>query len=283
MEELNIKLQYMKITKDILFDNSNKQVNFQLTPNKGGKLNPQYLIMHYTAVTQAKGSINWFLNKEAKASAHLIIDRDGSITQFAPFDTITFHAGISRWNGLNGLNKHSIGIELVNGGKLVKTGTGWICPVDKKAVPDSEVVIAKHKNERAEAGWHAYPSLQIETAVEIASFLVKTYGLKDVLGHEDIAPFRKIDPGPAFPMSSFRSRAMGRKDDTIDEHVTNTVANIRSGPGTQFPPITDPLPKNIRVQVLKRKGNWSFVEVLDVVHELNDLEGWISSKLLTKA
>ena len=106
--------------------------------------------------------------------------------------------------------------------------------------------------------------------------------MKDVLGHDDIAPFRKIDPGPAFPMSSFRSKAMGRKDDTIDEYVTNTVVNIRSGAGTQFPPITDPLPKNIRVQVLKRKGNWSFVEVLDVVHELNDLEGWISSKLLTR-
>ncbi len=74
----------MKISNNFLFDNANKQIDFRPTPNKGGKYIPQYLVMHYTAATEAKGSISWLLSKEAKASAHLIIDRDGTITQLLP-------------------------------------------------------------------------------------------------------------------------------------------------------------------------------------------------------
>lgn len=270
----------MKISNDLLFDNSNRQVDFKLTPNRAGKYTPQYLVIHYTAATEARGSISWFLNKDAKASAHLIIDRDGSITQFAPFTTITWHAGISEWNGLVGLNKFAIGIELVNGGRVIKSGNNWICPVDKKMVPEGDVVIARHKNESSDSGWQTYTAIQIQTAVEVAALLVKTYGLKDVLGHEDIAPHRKSDPGPAFPMGSFRSKVMGRKENIADIYVTTTKVNIRSGAGTQFAPITDELQKNTHVQVLKREGNWSFVDVQDVVHGLNDLEGWVFSKYL---
>ena len=270
----------MKITNDLLFGNDNKQVEFKLTPNRGGKYTPQYLIMHYTAATEARGSVSWLLNKDAKASAHLIIDRDGSIVQLAPFTTVTWHAGVSTWNGLVGLNKFSIGIELVNGGRVVKSGNNWICPVDKKAVQDSDVIIATHKNESSPSGWQTYTEIQMQTAFEIGTQLAKTYNLKDVLGHEDIAPHRKSDPGPAFPMGSFRSRVMGRKENEAEVFKTIAAVNIRSGAGTQFAPVTKELPKNTAVNVLKRDGNWSFVEVLDQVHGLNDLEGWIFSKFL---
>jgi N-acetylmuramoyl-L-alanine amidase len=270
----------MKITNHLLFDNMNRQVDFKLTPNKGGKITPEYLIIHYTAATQEKGSISWFLNREAKASAHLLIDRDGSITQFAPFNVMTWHAGQSEWNGLNGLNKFSVGIELVNGGRLVRSGAAWICAVDKKAVIDSDVVLATHKNDPTESAWHAYTALQIQVAAEVSAALVKTYSLRDVLGHEDIAPHRKSDPGPAFPMGSFRSKVMGRKDDALKAHITRVAVNIRAGAGSQFVPVSDVLPGNTRVRVLKRSGNWSFVEVLETVHGLNDLEGWIMSKFL---
>lgn len=271
----------MKIMKDLLFDSSNKQVEFRPTPNKGGKYTPQYLVMHYTAATESKGSVGWFMNKEAKASAHLIIDRDGSITQFAPFTTVTWHAGISEWNGLIGLNRHAIGIELVNGGRVVKSGTNWICPVDKKVVQDSDVIVARHKNESSLDGWQVYTEIQLQTAVDVATLLVKIYNLKDVLGHEDIAPHRKSDPGPAFPMGSFRSKVMGRKEDIAEVHITKATANIRGGAGTHFlPVISEMLPPNTEVHVLKREGNWSFVEVIDTVHGVNDLEGWIFTKLL---
>jgi N-acetylmuramoyl-L-alanine amidase len=273
----------MKIIDHLLFNNNNQQVNFKPTPNKGGRYTPQYLVMHYTAATEGRGSISWFMNKDAKASAHLLIDRDGTITQFAPFNIITWHAGVSQWNGLVGLNKFSIGIELVNGGKLAKTGNAWICRVDNKTVPDSEVIIARHKNEGGDSGWQTYTDIQLQTTIEVTTLLVKTYQLKDVLGHEDIAPHRKSDPGPAFPMGSFQSKVLGRKEDAPELFRTVTEANIRSGPGTQFLALTPKLlPVNTDVLLLKREGNWSFVEVINTVHGLNDLEGWISSKLLVQ-
>jgi N-acetylmuramoyl-L-alanine amidase len=270
----------MKIVNNLLFDDQNNQVDFRPTPNKSGKYVPQFLVIHYTAATQAKGSISWFLNKAANASAHLLIDRDGTITQFAPFDTICWHAGESRWNGLNGLNKYSIGIELVNGGRLKKSGHTWICPVDKKSVSENDVIISTHKNESAANGWQVYTQHQLDAAIAVSNLLVKTYNLKDVIGHDDISPFRKSDPGPAFPMAGFKSRAMGRKDNVTVTYVTNTEVNIRAGAGTSFPTLTDALPKNTSVQVLKREGNWSFVEVVDTVHGLNDLEGWVFTKYL---
>jgi N-acetylmuramoyl-L-alanine amidase len=272
----------MKIVNHFLFDNSNKQVDFKPTPNKGGNYTPQYLVMHYTASTSEKGTINWFLHKEAQASAHLLIDTDGSITQFAPFNIVTWHAGISEWNGLVGLNKFSIGIELVNAGRLIKSGTMWLSPLDKKPIPDSEVVIATHRNESSSAGWQMYAEIQLTVAAEIAALLVKTYGLKDVVGHDEIAPHRKSDPGPAFPMSSFRSRAIGRKAGKPIPFVTTTEVNIRSGAGTQFATISDPLPGNTTVEILKREGSWSLVDVTDHLHGLNDLEGWVFSKYLAE-
>lgn len=272
----------MKIIKHLLYDHNDKQVPFQATPNKGSLYTPAYLVMHYTAVTKAAGSISWFLNRAAKASAHLLIDRDGTIVQFAPFNIVTWHAGASKWNGLNGLNHHSIGIELVNGGKLTRSGSQWICPVDRKRVPDNEVIMATHKNETSENAWHDYTTDQLEAAMEIAALLVKTYKLKDVVGHDDISPFRKCDPGPAFPMSSFRSKVMGRKDETLDTYFTSTSVNIRRGPGTHYEAITQPLPNNTKVQILKGEGNWRFVEVQNAVHGVNDLEGWVSAKYLVK-
>lgn len=272
----------MEIKNHLLYANG-KQVTFKATPNKGGKYNPQFLIMHYTAATTAASAINWFLNPIAQASAHLVIGPDGAITQFAPFNIVTWHAGKSQWNGLSGLNQYSIGIELVNAGRLMRSGNKWTCPVDRCQVPDDDVLMAVHKNETKEAAWHEYSSKQLEVAVEVAALLVREYKLKDVLGHEDISPIRKSDPGPAFPMGSFRSKAMGRKDDTMDEYITSGLLNIRSGPGTAFGTLSDPLPKGTPVLILKTEGTWSFVEVQKPVKGIMDLEGWVSTKFLVKA
>jgi N-acetylmuramoyl-L-alanine amidase len=271
----------MQLKNHLLYHANGKQVNYKPTPNKGGKYSPQYLVVHYTAATTAASAINWFLNPIAQASAHLVIAPDGIITQFAPFNIVTWHGGKSQWNGLSGLNQYAIGIELVNGGRLMRSGNKWTCPVDRCQVPDSDVIMATHKNEVTQAAWHEYTSQQLEVSAEIAALMVKTYGLKDVLGHDDISPIRKSDPGPAFPMGSFRSRALGRRDETIDEYFTSAPLNIRSGPGTAFS-IMSTVPKGTPVSVLKTEGTWSFVEVQATVKGIMDLEGWVSSKFLLR-
>lgn len=274
----------MNIKNHLLFQANGQQTPFVATPHRGGKYTPQYLIMHYTSATSANSTINWFKNPQAKASAHLLIDRGGNITQFVPFNVIAWHAGVSHWAGLSGLNAHSIGIELVNGGRLTKVGDGFICPVDQRSVAASEVIAAKHKNDAQSAYWQQYTEAQLTATTHIAALLVQHYNLRDVLGHEDIAPIRKSDPGPAFPMASIRARAMGRQNDRLDLYQTTTNVNIRSGAGTGFAQVVPfTLPKQTTVLELKREGNWSFVEVLDVINDVNDLEGWISSKYLSQA
>lgn len=191
-----------------------KPVAFRASPNIGGALKPDYLVMHYTAADSAAGAIAWLCNPAAKASAHLVIDQAGVVTQLVPLDRVAWHAGISAWAGRNGCNAFTIGIELANAGPLKTLANGkYVSEVGGKITPASQVVLAAHKNGGPVRPWQNYPPAQLAAAIEVARALVAAYGLRDVIGHEDIAPARKTDPGPAFPMPAFRARVMGRTDD----------------------------------------------------------------------
>lgn len=191
-----------------------KPVPYRASPNIGGTLKPEYLVMHYTADDRAAGAIAWLCDPRAKASAHLVIDQAGAVTQLVPLDRVAWHAGVSKWAGRSGCNNFTIGVELVNAGPLNKRGDGkYATALGGTVVPASSVVIAAHKNGGPERAWQTYPPAQIAAAMEIAGALVAAYGLRDVIGHEDIAPARKADPGPAFPMASFRARVIGRAAD----------------------------------------------------------------------
>lgn len=265
----------MKISDHRLQNDDGTPVEFVQSPNVGGDLDPQYLVMHYTAGRSVRASINWLTNPDAKASAHLVIARDdGAVTQLVPFDRIAWHAGRSRWEGLSGLNRYSIGIELDNAGILTRQGSTWRAWFGA-AYDADEVVEATHKNEIEPRGWHAFTEAQIESAIAVARLLVGAYGLKDIIGHDDIAPGRKIDPGPAFPMESFRAAVMGRADDDAPVFETITNLNIRSGPGTEFDKVRDTaLPPGTRLALHMRETDWCEVEVLDANGD-PDLSGWV--------
>lgn len=139
----------------------------------------------------------------AKASAHLVIGRNGRIVQMVAFNRRAWHAGICRWGDIEGLNAYAIGIELDNAGRLQRRGDGaWVHPASGRVLPASEVIEAQHKAEARPAGWHAYTKAQLRAAAAAARALHDRYGFIDVLSHDDIAPGRKVDPGPAFPMAS---------------------------------------------------------------------------------
>ena len=144
---------------------------------------------------------------------------------------------------------------------------------------------AVHKNEKKEGivrGWHEYTPKQIEAALELSSLLVRTYGIRDVVGHDDIAPHRKQDPGPLFPMGSFRSRVLGRRDDQPDLFIVAEALNLRRGPGSEHPRV-EVLPAGTRVDVLEESGSWRRVDVLDAVNGDMDLQGWVHGRFLTRA
>ena len=276
----------MKIQNHRLMADDGTPVRYIETPNKSGTMTPEYLIMHYTAGSSAEGSVSWMCNPAAKAAAHLVIGRDGGLTQLAAFNRVAWHAGQSQWEGRSCLNGFSIGIELDNAGKLEHVGNRWISAVSKRAYPDDDVLIANHKHDKPGTppiGWHEYSEVQLEIAAEVGLALMQKYALKDVLGHEDIAPGRKADPGPAFPMASFRARLLGRADDAVEKYVTSAALNVRAGPGTEFATLPgSPLPTGTEVAVLEQQGVWWRVDVLDTVSGVMDLVGWCHSRFLSK-
>ena len=114
-------------------------------------------------------SINRLINKNSKVSCHYLINRKGTIMQMVKENKIAWHAGVSKWKNIKNLNKNSIGIELVNKGHFF--------------------------------GYENYSNLQINSLIKLCSKLKKKYKIhkENFLGHSDIAPYRKIDPGEKFP------------------------------------------------------------------------------------
>jgi N-acetylmuramoyl-L-alanine amidase len=168
------------------------------------------LVIHFTSGMTAQSSIDFWKSPEAKgASAQIIIDRDGTVFQCRAFDRTCGHAGVSRWKDTKtgtrrtGCNAFSIGIELANAGDSV-SGTVENPKAFKKFPCEAGAISAKHKNGGPVSLWENYPQAQLDACFEVAKALVERYKLDDVCGHEDIAPERKNDPGPAFPMQKLR-------------------------------------------------------------------------------
>ncbi|HRG88091.1 MAG TPA: N-acetylmuramoyl-L-alanine amidase [Chitinophagales bacterium] len=273
----------MKIQNHKLISETGDQPVTQLTsPNHGGTITAQYLIIHYTAGVSFQSSVNWLMNPLAKASAHLVIGRDGKIAQLGAFNKALWHAGVSRWANLVGMNNYSIGIELDNCGRLRKVGNDYL-NVAGKVLPPADVVLAQHKHEDRVEAWHNYPQAQLDSLKQVSLLLVNHYKLQDILGHEDIAPFRKSDPGPAFPMASFGAQILGRADDTGEIFkVTTDGANFRSTPNnTTKENILGTLKKDTKVEYISANGGWFNVYVVSP-STLKDKVGWIHNSLLKK-
>ncbi len=269
----------MDVKRHRLVDDAGNAVPYVASPNRSGRFAAgacRYVIIHYTAGGGANGTVSHFQRRAARCSAHLVIDRDGSITQMVPFDRIAWHAGRSQWHGLSGLNRHSIGIELCNWGPLRGHPGAWRTEVGGYAIDDALVEVAAHRNEHRERGWEVFPHAQVEAALAAAQALVFQYGLTDVLGHDDIAPARKIDPGPGFPMRWLRGKVVGRDSDAADiMTVTAHRLNIRVRPGIDQPTLPEsPLSAGTRVQAAEAERRWFLVHVLDDAGEPT-LTGWV--------
>jgi N-acetylmuramoyl-L-alanine amidase len=273
----------MKITANRLVSENNSEIIInENTNNKGGVIDPQFIIIHFTAGRSAESSAEWFKDSSAKASAHVVIGRDGKIIQLIDFNKKAWHAGQSKWGSINSFNDNSIGIELDNPGRLTKVDDKYVSWFKKEYSKDN-VVEATHKHENFSSFWYEYTEKQIEACLRLCTLLMSKYSIKDILGHDDIAPFRKNDPGPLFPMENFRSKLMGREDDTADIYVVNTnEVNIRKGPGKEFDSYGK-LKKSTKVEYMKSSNGWFFVYVTEKPEQNEDIiYGWINSSLLTK-
>lgn len=273
----------MKVENHRLLLDNGEPVRFEATPNQGGALKPRFLVMHYTAGRDAESSIRWLTRPDARASAHLVIGRDGAVTQLVPFDRVAWHAGPSRWDGVSGLNQHSIGIELDNAGLLERKGDRWRAWFGN-AYPEEEVMEARHRHSDRVCGWHIFTPEQLDVALEASRVIIQAYGISELLGHDDISPGRKLDPGPAFPMAPFRAKLFGRAEDEAPTYATTVNLNIRRGPGTHHERLElGPLPRGTVLEVLREYGSWRLVNVRGEVQGQRDVQGWVHGDYIRRS
>jgi N-acetylmuramoyl-L-alanine amidase len=127
------------------------------------------LVLHYTGMADAAGAIARLSDPAAKVSCHYLVAEDGQIVRMVAEDKRAWHAGKSHWRGIDSLNSCSIGIEIVNPGH--------------------------------ELGYRPFPEPQIDALIPLVSDILQRHGITrgNVVGHSDIAPARKQDPGELFP------------------------------------------------------------------------------------
>lgn len=268
-----------KISRHIL---SGDMVEYVATSNKdSGPFNdglPDTLVIHYTAGRSLESSVDTLRDPNVKASAHLVIGRDGKIVQLIPFNKIAWHAGASEWDGRTGLNKYSIGIEIDNAGLLTKSGEKYKTWFGTTISAD-DVFYGMHRNQSSPAYWHEYTEKQIQVVFDVCRVLRDKYGITTIVGHEEISPGRKVDPGPAFPLDKLRSLLL--EDRSVDDGerpavegpgasdtapgktgiVTASSLNFRSAPAFNADTISEPLKYGTKVIVLKEQDGWYQIHI----------------------
>jgi len=141
------------------------------------------IVLHYTTVDDA-GSLD--LLSKGKVSAHYLVTDSGRTYRLVDESRAAWHAGASSWYGNIAMNSTSIGIEVVN--------PGWTDGPDGKPL------------------WHAYNDRQLRALTLLLRDIIQRHGIapENVVGHSDIAPQRKVDPGPLFPWKALADAGIGR-------------------------------------------------------------------------
>lgn len=150
------------------------------SPNHDDRRHPvDMLVIHYTGMEPAERAIAWLCDPASKVSAHYLVDQAGAVTRMVAEERRAWHAGVSWWRGRDDINSRSIGIELANPGH--------------------------------DFGYDDFPEPQIAALIELAQGIVARHAIapRNVVGHSDVAPGRKIDPGERFPWAALADAGLG--------------------------------------------------------------------------
>ena len=137
------------------------------------------IVIHYTGMQSERESLDRLCDSKSKVSSHFLINENGKVYRLVQENHVAWHAGKSCWGRYKNLNKNSIGIELVNKGH--------------------------------EFGYTNFKNKQLLSLKKVCLNLIKKYKIKkqNIIGHSDIAPLRKIDPGEKFPWENFARKKIG--------------------------------------------------------------------------
>lgn len=182
----------------------------------GDRITPEIVVLHDTAGRLEKGNSAAYLASanSAAASVHFVIETDGTIVQQVPTNRRANHAGASSYNGREWCNTFSIGIELVNPGRMTRHSdtqalTWWGQQLAINLYGIREVSTPEHG-----AGlWMPHTEAQIAALIALLETLFRDVPtLKDITTHWYVSPGRKVDPNPLFPLEEIRARNFGTDD-----------------------------------------------------------------------
>lgn len=155
---------------------------------------PSIVVLHYTAMANARVAIDRLCDPESQVSAHYVICRSGAVTQLVAEDQRAWHAGAGEWRGQDDVNSRSIGIELDN------------------------------------AGTHPFPEPQMTALEDLLTGILARWPIaaQDVIGHSDMAPGRKTDPGPRFDWARLARQGLARPAASVAPPIRLTEAAFRN-------------------------------------------------------
>lgn len=156
------------------------------------------LVLHYTGMPTARAALERLCNPASEVSAHYLVHEDGRVMRLVPEDRRAWHAGISAWRGSTDINNRSIGIEIVNPGH--------------------------------EFGYVPFPDEQMAAVIELSQEILGRHpaiSARNVVGHSDVAPWRKEDPGELFDWPRLAAAGIGR----FPSEAALAAAGPVKGPG----------------------------------------------------
>lgn len=144
------------------------------------------IVLHYTGMPDAEGALNRLTSPDSRVSAHYLVKEDGEVVQLVDEEKRAWHAGKSYWRGITDVNSASVGIEIVNPGH--------------------------------EFGYRPFPDEQIASVIPLVADIKERHGITrgNIVGHSDVAPARKEDPGELFPWVALAKRRLALPSPTRD-------------------------------------------------------------------
>jgi len=209
---------------------------FRQASGCGGKLAPTLVIAHDTAGAISKGNVvNYFAGAGCRVSAHIVLERDGTFTQMVDFATRAWHADPSSWDGKAGCNWRAVGIEIVNPGMMERRGQEVLLIYrdrDPNTGQHRERIVGRYPIKDCVSvdtpehgkGWCLpYTPEQIATMKQICRALADTYPISDIVTHWMVAPKRKVDTTPLFPLEEVRAFAFNKGEVPVAEEEPPAV------------------------------------------------------------
>ena len=248
------------------------KINQHPAKSFGGPIEPTIIVLHDTAGSLRKhSSRNYLADNPSNVSIHFVVERDGEVSQLVDTSIKAYHAGRSSYMGRRNCNDFSVGIEIVNPGKLEAYGmnlnksSSWFGAVFDN---EAEGIVRKKTEAHGDGYWMPYTEAQLESVEKLCEIIMKSHDIVDVVTHWMISPGRKTDTNPLFPLDALRSRLFGREEPRSSDREYVLALTHTPSAGLNF----RLWPKIVRGNVIRALAHNTAVKVIS--SEVIEGRGW---------